>query len=388
MATASRTDSGAYNTKYTHVIESWFNGDRAQDVVFKPTPYLWLLNAMARPRPLGPDLTIRLLMDESEGVDSFEYYDTVSTSPSKGAQAGRLGVANYSGPVAMSWQEEMEFTAPTQIADRIREYITQVEMTFAQRFGKDVYRGSVSKSTNIEGLEQMFAAATHLQNGGGAATATTVITNGEIPTDRFRVRQTTGTYAGITRTAYTSADTGGTGWEHACINMFGQSTSPAALPFGFVTGGAPNYALKLLHAGYDLASWGIDHPDLIVSTLKPYQDYIFAAQEKMEVTVVPGQFGDAQLSFNNIKFRGAMWIYDEMAKSYDTSGVADSAALDNVYLLNTDYVHFVPDSRANMVLGDPRTPVDQHAGVRHMLWRGQHMTDNPRAGCRLVNYTN
>lgn len=387
MATASRTGSGAYNTKYTHVIESWFNGDRAQDVVFRPVPYLWLLNAMAKPKPLGPDITIRLLMDEAEGIDSYEYYDTVSTSPSKGAQAGRLGVAMYSGPVAMSLQEELEFTAPTQIADRIREYITQVEMSFAQRFGKDVYRGSVTKSTNIEGLEQMFPAASHVQNGNlNAATVTSMITNGEIPSERFRVRQTTDPYAGITRAAYTSDETGGTGWEHAAINMLGNDA--AALPFGFITGGAPNYALKLLHAGYDLASWGIDHPDLIVSTLKPYQDYIFAAQEKMEVTVVPGQFGDAQLSFNNIKFRGAMWIYDEMAKSYDTSGAADSAALDNVYLLNTDTIHFTPDSRLNMVLGESREPVDQHAGVRHMLWRGQHLTNNPRANCRLFNYTN
>lgn len=386
MVTASRRGAGAYSTLYTHVIEQWYNPRRAQEIVFKATPTLHLLFMTGEERAMPADVTVRLLESKGEGVDSFEYYDIVSTAPSKGAQAARFEVANYSAPITMSWQEEMEFMAPEQIADRIMEYVSQQELTIADRLARDIFRGNLGKATNIVGLEQLLFATTHLDAAG--ATAGGLAEADFAAGDVWRTRQHTNTYGEITRTAFTDDEVGGTGWEGVTIdffntagNRFGVEASPA---------GEENDAMKILRKAYNYVKYGVEPCNLISAAPAPFDDYESVAFTKGSLersTFFTPDGGEVDLKYQNLKYGNAVMVRDEFAGSYNGEGDSDlTGTAGNVYLLNTNYLHLRSDSRANMVIGEPRTPVDQHAGVRHILWRGQLISTNPRTQGRIFNY--
>lgn len=381
MATASYRNSGSFDTLATHVLPKWWNADKAEDVVFEPIPLLYILSQTAKKSgPLPADIVVRMLQDKGEGADSFSRYDTVSTAASKGAQAGRLTVANYSIPLPMSQEEEWEFTSEEAIADRLQELVEQQQLTLADRLALDLYKGNDAKSTNVVGLEQALFAETHLNNSGSAASSLAYIN------DLWRTRQTTSTYAGITRTAFTAAETGGTGWENVSIDFLNDATNR----IGY-SSGAPNTELQVFTQAYNFASRGVIHPDLILSDDTPFDDYEFAAQEKMQLQKESSAFGDVNLGYDNMKFKNAIWIRDANAKTQNaTSSPSGSDATNgkgNIYFLNTKMMDLAVDSRADFSLTPARQMADQHAAVMHMLWRGQLIVRNPRFMARIFDYT-
>src|SRR3972149_5279388 len=102
MATATKRDS-TYTTLATHVLDQWFNPQKAEDIVFKEIPLYWILSQIAKTtRKIPADITLRLMADKAGGAQAFGGYDTVDTSPSKGAQAARFSPAQYSIPLTMS----------------------------------------------------------------------------------------------------------------------------------------------------------------------------------------------------------------------------------------------------------------------------------------------
>jgi len=376
MATASRPSSGAYTSLFTHVLEDWWNGRKAEDTVFENIPLYWILSKTSKKsRPLPAYLNVRLLQDESEGGDSFTGYDRVSVAPSKGAQAASFSVANYSWPITMPLTEEWEYTSPQAIADRLEEYVEQVQLTAAQRLALDGYVGNNLKSTNILGLQQAIYPKSH--SGAGAL---------DYIDARWKARQANNAFGGITRVAYTSAFAPGTGWENVSVDA---SDSGGAKTFGY-TSGAPNTALKALHNTYSFCSYGVMTPDLMISSRQPFDDYEFAAMEKTQIRKESSSFGDIQLGFDNLKFKNAVWICDEFANITNTGAgdaiVTTTPSKGTVWFLNTKYVDLAVDSRADFDLRPPKEPVDQHVAVRHMVWRGQLVFRNPRYCGVLFNY--
>ncbi len=384
MATASYRNSGSFDTLATHVLPKWWNASKAEDVIFEPSPLLWILSKTAKKSSeLPADIVVRMLQDKGAGVDSFSRYDTVSTSPSKGAQAARFTVANYSAPIPMSLEEEWEFTSPEAVANRLEELVEQQQLTLADRLAVDLYKGNDAKSTNVVGLEQAVFAQDHLNNSGSAVTSGSVA----YINDLWRTRQTTSSYGGITRTAFTSATAGGTGWENVAVNFVNGTDNSFAYSG---TNGAPNAALQVFHQVYNFCSRGIIHPDLILSTDQPFDDYEFGAATKMRLHKDSSAFGDLQLGYDNMKFKNAVWIRDANAATQNaTSSPSGSDATNgdgNVYVLNTKFMDLAVDTRADFALTPTRQIADQHAGVMHMLWRGQLICKNPRYLGRIFDY--
>lgn len=373
MATASRTvggsTSGSYTTLFTHVLEDWWNGSKAEDIVFQNVPILWVLSRVSKKsKPLPAYINVRLMESKSAGVGSFGGYDTVSTSPSKGAQAATFGVANYAAPIAMSLEEEWEFTSPQAIADRLEEYVEQVELTLADRIAKDIYKGSSGNSKNILGLEDICYGSAH--SGGGI----TYIS------DRWKARQANNILGGIQRAVFTAAEAGGTGWENVSIDFeVGGHTFE-------ISSDAPTNELKRLAQLYNFCSYGTQHPDLFVSSQQPFDDYEFCAMAKMRVQKESSSFGDVELAFDNLKYKGAVWIMDEFAATQNSGLGNATAAKQRMYALNTNMLDLAVDSRADFALRPPKEPVDQLAAVRHLVWRGQLVPRNPRYLGTIFDY--
>lgn len=376
MATASRRNSGAYNTLYTNVLEQWVNENDVEDLVFERTPTLAVLNAMAEKKPLPADLTVRLLESKEDDVDAFEYYDIVGTNPVKGAQAARFDVKQYSAPVTISWQESMELTSPEAISDHMTFVIEKQLGKVAERLAKDVFRGTAGNTKQITGLEELLPDYTHDQTSGAAATAVT-----QNIAQRWQMRQAANTYGGITRTAWTDQNTPGTYWEGMAVNLFNAGED---FIDGSVAAGPPTDTYKRVLEAYSLSSWGASMPNLMVSSFDVYTRYERGGATKQMITRGSGGM-DVNLMFDNVKFKNATWFWDEFCQTYDVKANASGAGGSTLYMLNTKYLHFMVDSRADMVLGPEKMPTDQHAFVRHLIWRGQLVCRNPRTQCRLFN---
>lgn len=376
MATATRSQT-TYNTYATHVLEKWYNPTKAADIVFKATPTLQMLRSRAMVEPLPKDIAVRLLESKGEGFSAFHYYDLVSTAPSKGAQAALYHPSNFSIPLTMSWEEEMEFTSPQAFANRLKEYVAQQQLTMADQLSRALWQGTLVDANYFPGIFEMLAAYT--QSGYDGDDDFTV---SHILRDRWKARQQEDSYAGIQRAAYTADGVGGTGWEAITVDFGGPATSTAN-NIG-LTSGAANFPFRVFESVYDMASWGIEHPHVIISNFGAYQDYGNTLIGKAEIQMTSTAM-DGDLQFENRKFRGAMWFVDEYCKT-EIAGAEESASYQNVVMLNLNRVKLLIDSRADMVLTMPRTPVDQHAGVRHMLLRGCLVTDNPRMHARIFDY--
>lgn len=379
MATAGFSTAN-WNSLATAVLPKWLNQKSVQDIVHRATPFLWYMFGKARYAELPHDLLIRLNESRGGNVTRFQYYGLVSTAPTKGAGAARLDVTQYSAPVTISLQEMLELTSPEAMIDYLQLITKKQLLAMGRMLAEDIFRGNAVNSLSILGMEQWAYALSQWDNSSATYTVPSALA---YINDRWRARQATNAVGGITRTGYTDADTG-TGWENVAID-FDPSGSDVDT-FGF-TSGAPNAAMVALQQGYNFASYGIEKPDCIVSTQKPYDDYVNGLQGKITIFKEEDSMKDVHYGFANVKYQNAIWFPDDFAISYDDVGSVDEAAgTDKLYILNTNYTYIQGDSRLNFALSDELKPLDQHAFTRHILWRGQLVSENPQTLAVLFNY--
>jgi len=188
--------------------------------------------------------------------------------------------------------------------------------------------------------------------------------------DFTRAQAQTGTYntyAGISRV------TGGTtGWENYAATF-------GATSFTSLTGNP----YKALERMYLYCSRGAIKPDIILSGLNPYLDIqrlmAGAAQYNREVD----QFKNIQLGGDNIKFRNAVWLYDEACTGYS---VGSASTKPFVAILNTAYMRLWVESGYDFAMSKFASPIDSRVSVAHNIWRGQLGALNPRYLAIMHNY--
>lgn len=375
MATSNRSNSGAYDTLWTNTLERWLNNNSFEDTVFLHTPTLAVLTNDGSSSELTNTLAVRLGNARGAGVEAFSYYDTVNTNPTKGTQAANFQVANYSGPVALSWQEKLELNTPQKIASHANYVMSTQSEEMRERLGTDIYRGSVANSKQILGFEQMLPDYTHDKIAGNNTVATAIT---DPITKRFQMKQAANSYGGIQRVAWLGDAAPGTYWEGNAADFF-----QSAFAFDG-TNGAMNAALQRLENVVAMASYGGERPDAMFSSYRPWQDYMNAASTKQQVTRGSGMI-DANVSFQNVMYKGLTWFWDDFCKTYNVFE-ASTAGEDNIYMINSKKTRLETDSRANFTLTEERTPTNQHAGVKHLLWRGQLVNENPRSSARIFSY--
>jgi hypothetical protein len=199
-----------------------------------------------------------------------------------------------------------------------------------------------------------------------------------------QVRQANNVYAGIQRAPFTADQVGGTGWEACAIDFGGSSANRIQ----FTSTGAPDAGYIGLMSLYDFCSYGIDHPDIIISGLLAYQDYERAAMQKMVIYKESDVFKNANLTFDNLKLKGATWWHDPFCRNYVAANEISSSDLnlDNIVMLNSRYMKFYIDSRGDFTMLQEKSPLEQLAFVRPIIWRGLPVFLNPRTCGRIFRY--
>lgn len=103
MATAARR-SANLTTLYTTAKESWYDKEKAEDIIFSANPLLWILSQTRKVTgSWGFDILVRILEAKNESVTSFAGYQEIVPSTPRGPQAARFSMANYAAAIQMSW---------------------------------------------------------------------------------------------------------------------------------------------------------------------------------------------------------------------------------------------------------------------------------------------
>lgn len=248
----------------------------------------------------------------------YSGYDTLPVSAQDVLSAAEFNWKQYAVPVTISGLEELQNDGKEGLIDLMQSRIKVAESTMTNAITSGLYSdGTGSGGKVITGLDAA------------------------VPQD-----PTTGTYGGINRATSTN-----TFWRSQLYDP--GSTPTATTILGYMT----TLWLKCIR--------GNERPNLIMSGEDTYAIFLSALQ-------VNQRFTDPKLAdagFDNTKFMSCP-VVPETSSTGSTNGVSGVDAQD-MYFLNTKYLHFRPHSKRNMVpIGKRRVAVNQDAAVEILGWAG------------------
>lgn len=378
MAFPAARDTANLNTLYTGARESIESA--AQDIVFKETTAMYMAQkyGMYTVGQYSHHHVVPVVDKDDTDVRAYEGYDTLPTQATLGARSAYFPIKKYATNISISQDDEDDIQNAYNLVDLLETRAFKAYRGLSSRLDRDFFWGSGSDTKQIFGLEQAVYA-----KAASSGTMANVLSRG-----RWNVRQANNTYAGVARVAFTST-VDGTGWENlsasgASAVHGGSATTDSPI---LITSGAPSFGLKLLNHMYQLSSYGGQHPDIILSTLKPWEDYLNACQGLIQYFKTDGTTQAGNLGFTNAMFKGAEWVWTERAQASASNGSdASTAAADMIYGLTSSAWKLIVQEGRDFSMSEFVRPVDQAASTAQVFWRGQQVCVNPRYNFVIYNY--
>ncbi len=369
---ASRPASGALTAQILTAYETF--QPKVRDIASSETILLGLASMMGMTDEGDYNHhEIEGIIDEIDSeVRSFKRFDTLSTHATKGAVAAYWDFANYASPITIAWEEEQEYGGPAKLVDTSEVRFYKCGRGIGQRLETDMFYGNPVDGNNILGLEQAVPSKAAVD----AALGTLNTVAEFLAAARWQFRQTTSTYGGVARTAFTSATAGGTGWEGLSADVSGTTVNGGTALDISIASGAPSAGLKVMTHFYYACRRGGNEPNLILSTALPWEQYEYAAMGQLRFLPENMAQNQFKLTFANRMFKSAVWAFTDKAKASGLSGSA-SAGDDMIYFLNTESWKLKIKAGANMALSEFVKPANQMAVTAQMVWRGQWVCEEP-----------
>lgn len=270
----------------------------------------------------------------------YSGYQTININPSQVFSAAEFPIRQAALAISISGLEEIQNDGEEAIIDLLEGRIENGEQTFMNGLSQGIY-GDGSVTGSVGGLQLLVATT-----------------------------PTSGTVGGIDRSQ----------WPFWRNKTFSAATD----------GGAATNAANILQ--YMDSLWvqlvrGRDYPDLIVADNNMYRFYLQALQAIQRITYDGSAPDLAESGFMSLKYLNSDVVLDggyqgqsddplPFQTSSGTSAVGGVSA-NTMYFLNTNYLHFRPHARRNMVPLDPdRFSVNQDAMVRILGWAGNMTLSN------------
>lgn len=276
--------------------------------------------------------------------DSYSGYDVLSTDPVDGVTAALYSWAQAAVPCSISGLEEIQNRQ--KLVSLIKTKIEQAEMGIKEWFTKAFLQGSL------------------LSGGASLSSPYTSVSNGSsFINPLFGL-----VYYDSTPTA-DQADTSFT------IGGLNQNTHSWWRNWS-IASAATTYAGMLLEWDkmYDLCARGPGGPPDIIWCDEITKRLLNAAYYAKFQTHLPT---DGNYPFDNLKFRNARVVCDEFMPDVESATVS-VATYGTAVFLNSSFIKIKYDSGHNFVAGDFRTPINQDARVKQIVWAGQSCVSNRR----------
>jgi hypothetical protein len=259
----------------------------------------------------------RTIVEEIEYAENSTYIryagpEQLTIQPSDIITAGEYSIKQAAMSFMITGLEELQNAGKEQIIDLMETRMSNTEKSFVNNLTRDMYSdGTAAGGRQIGGL-------------------------------RLGISDTgLGTVGGIDATTWA--------WWRNQVESFAAAGLPAT---------AANIQ-TLMNRLYVRLIRNKDQTDLIVADNNYYLLYLSSLQAIQRIT------NDklASAGFQNLKFMGADVVLD--------GGLNGAAPGSHMYFLNTDYIHWRPHAKRDMVpLGGDRQAMNQDAVAKIMAWAG------------------
>ena len=305
------------------------------------------LKAKGNVRPFGGGNVIleEIMYADSTMINANSYsgYEIINISPNSPISAASYNIVQYAGAVTISGLEMLQNSGKEAIIDLLEGRVKVAEAELQNRIDYDIYQdGTGNGGKNIVGLSLA------------------------IPDD-----PTTGTYGGISRSAYTF-------WRSQFYR-------------GVTDGGATVSAANIQQYMTTLALRcvrGNNKPDLWVGDATYFGFYVNSLQAIQRVSSTGDETVGA--GFPSLKFYGGGMSSDVVmgggiSGPVSTIQLTSGATAAHMWALNTDYIFFRPHRDRNFVpIGGERQAVNQDAVVKLIGWAGNMTSSGPQFSGVLI----
>jgi len=308
------------NPNYDKILSTTLSNYRKsiEDNVFNTMPLLFWLRKNNRKVVLdgGAKIIVPILYGKNETVKSYSGYESLDVTPQEGITAAEFNWKQVAGSITISREEERKNSGESRIVNLLNAKITQCQMSLQDALSVMLFGdGTGNGGKDILGM--------------GAISA-------DIPTN--------GVLGGIDRAS-------NTWWRN-------QYTEGAKTSTAFDT------LLAKMRTMYNSCSKGSDHPDFIISDQSTFEGY--------EGQLVQYErFSDsdtADAGFENLKFKGAVVMFDPACPSDSTHG--------KMYFLNSKYLSWTVDSQTDFITTPFVRPENQDAKTAQILFMGNLVVSN------------
>lgn len=310
-----------------------------QDNVSRNNALLARLNKKGRIKTFDGGRTIVQELDYANNQTFTWYsgYQTININPSQVFSAAEFPIRQAALAVSISGLEELQNSGEEAIIDLLEGRVENGERTFMNGLSNGVY-GDGTVQGSINGLQLLVSST-----------------------------PTSGVVGGIDRATWSF-------WQNIAFS--------AATNGGAAAG--PTNIIQYMDQLYVQLNRGRDRPDLIIADNNMWRYYLQALQA---IQRIQHESSEAEIGFMSLKYMNSDVVLDggyqgqssdplPFETSASTSAVGGTPT-NTMYFLNTNYIHWRPHARRNMVPLDPdRFSVNQDAMVRLLGWAGNVTISN------------
>ena len=259
----------------------------------------------------GSEIREHFNFQENGNANSYSGFELLSTAQTQDVSGAQFSWAQYSVQVAMSGADIAKNSGDNMLISLIKAKVDAAESSIKNRINRDMYLdGTGNNGKNLTGL----AAAVSLT-------------------------PTTGTYGGIDRSVNTF-------WHNKkYVGSTDGGVATATTLFGMWS----NFYTKLVR--------GTDKPTIILCGPTLYNLYQSTLVQNARYT----DTDTANAGFENVTFMGIPVVLENSANSIGTN---------DAYFLNSKFLKWRPHSDRNFVMLDDKSPVNQDAVVKTLVFMG------------------
>ena len=267
----------------------------------------------------GTSIYQELEYAENSTYKRYSGYESLNISPSDVISAAEFGIKQAAVAISISGLEELQNSGKERIIDLIEARVGNGERTMKNNIAADMYSaGTADGGKQIGGLQSLIAAA-----------------------------PTTGTVGGIDRAAFSF-------WQSQLLDASVEGAAVSATNIR-------SYLNKL----WLRCTRGTDSPNLILADNNYFTFYWDSLQAIQRIT----DASKGESGFMTLDYMGAPFMFD--------GGHGGNCPASTLYMLNTNYIHWRPHAKRNMVpLNPDRYATNQDAVVKLIGFAGNMTMSN------------
>lgn len=334
---------------------------KLRDNVSRGNKFLAYLDSKGRSRKQdgGFQVTVPLMHAQNGTADIYSGYGLLDTTPQDGITTALYDWAQLSVSIAISRKEERQNSGKHKILDLLKAKTQQAEVSLKELLNNCLLAGRI---TTTAGSDQIRARIGGLDSGA----------LGPLPIGAL-----------IDMTANRSVSIGNINgntysfWRNQAVD-FGATATFVALR-------------NMMNRTYNNCSKGTSGvPDFMVGDQVAWEEYWLSLTQNERYMVDDKKTLDVLGGSDALKFRGAVFVWDEVMPDpstpynpVDATGTAPiqhggSATFSNIYFVNSESVDWVTDSQTDFITTDFVRPENQDAKVAQVLWMGAVGVNNRR----------